>query len=380
MSHIDELVTELCPSGVTFMPLRNVARLRNGRDYKSFGAGDVPVYGTGGVMTYIDTYVYDRPSVLIPRKGSLDKLYYVDRPFWTVDTIFYTEVFDHLLPKFLYYHLSTQHLEDLNQAGGVPTLTQAVLNELRVPVPPLEVQREIVRILDTYTELEAELLTELEARQRQFGHFAERLLVSRDDVSRVNLGAVATIVRGASPRPIQSFITRQPDGIPWIKIGDAPAGGKFITATQQLVSPAGAQKSRRVQPGDFLLSNSMSFGRPYISKIEGCIHDGWLAISGFNKAFLPDYLYYLLRSASVQAEFKRRAGAGTVKNLNADIVKSVRVPLPPLSRQREVVELLDSFDTLVNDLSVGLPAELAARRKQYEHYRDRLLTFEEAPS
>ena len=122
----------------------------------------------------------------------------------------------------------------------------------------------------------------------------------------------------------------------------------------------------------------MSFGRPYISKIEGCIHDGWLAISGFRDSFLPDYLYYLLRSAPIQAEFARRAGAGTVRNLNADIVKSVVVPVPPIDTQARVVELLDKFDALVNDLSVGLPAELSARRRQYEYYRDRLLTFEEA--
>lgn len=127
-----------------------------------------------------------------------------------------------------------------------------------------------------------------------------------------------------------------------------------------------------------MLSNSMSFGRPYISKIEGYIHDGWLAISQFEDSFVSDYLYYLLRSSPVQEEFARRAGAGTVKNLNAEIVRSVEIPLPSKETQERVVELLDKFDALVNDLSVGLPAELAARRKQHEYFRDKLLTFEEA--
>ncbi len=122
----------------------------------------------------------------------------------------------------------------------------------------------------------------------------------------------------------------------------------------------------------------MSFGRPYISGIEGCIHDGWLAISEFEGSFLPDHLYHLLRSAPVQAEFARRAGGGTVQNLNADIVKAVTVPVPPLDEQAHIVAILDKFDALVNDLSIGLPAELAARRTQYEYYRDRLLTFKEA--
>jgi type I restriction enzyme S subunit len=123
----------------------------------------------------------------------------------------------------------------------------------------------------------------------------------------------------------------------------------------------------------------MSFGRPYISKIEGCIHDGWLAISGFEESYLSDYLYYLLRSEPVQVEFRRRAGAGTVKNLNAEIVRSIEIPLPPRAAQEKVVALLDKFDALVNDSSVGLPAELNARRKQYEYYRDKLVTFDEAP-
>lgn len=122
----------------------------------------------------------------------------------------------------------------------------------------------------------------------------------------------------------------------------------------------------------------MSFGRPYISKIEGCIHDGWLAICNFNESFVPDFLYHLLRSAPVQAEFARRAGAGTVQNLNADIVKSVLVPVPPLEEQVRIVAILDRFDALVNDISIGLPAEIKARRQQYEHFRDRLLTFREA--
>ncbi len=191
------------------------------------------------------------------------------------------------------------------------------------------------------------------------------------------MGEIANIVRGASPRPIQSFLAKAEDGIPWIKIGDVPTGGKYITSTAERVTSAGAEKSRRVHPGDFVLSNSMSFGRPYISKIEGCIHDGWLAISDFSASFVPDFLYHLLRSAPVQAEFSRRAGAGTVQNLNADIVKSVSVPIPPLEEQARIVAILDKFDALVNDLSSGLPAEIKARRQQYEYYRDRLLTFRE---
>jgi len=192
------------------------------------------------------------------------------------------------------------------------------------------------------------------------------------------LGEIATISRGASPRPIRAFLDRSKRGVPWIKIGDIAAGSKYITETAEHITETGSKKSKKIYPGDFLLSNSMSFGRPYISGIEGCVHDGWLIISDFGTSFMPDFLYHLLRSTQIQTEFARRAGAGTVQNLNADIVKSIVVPVPSLEEQARIVSILDQFDALVNDISTGLPAEIAARRQQYEYYRNRLLTFREA--
>lgn len=165
MTRIDELITEHCQDGVEFIRLGSIARIKNGKDHKLLNEGDFPVYGSGGIMRYVDNYAYDKPSVLIPRKGSLGNLFYVDVPFWNVDTIFYTEVDEsRVLPKFLYYFLTTVGLGEMNQAGGVPSQTQSVLNELKIPVPPLEVQREIVKVLDIFTQLEAEL----EARRRQY--------------------------------------------------------------------------------------------------------------------------------------------------------------------------------------------------------------------
>lgn len=385
MSRLDELIAEQCPDGVGFKRLGNIARIKNGKDHKSLGEGEFPVYGSGGVMRYVDTYAYDKPSVLIPRKGSLGNLFYVDDPFWNVDTIFYTEIDDSLIqPKFLYYYLTTVGLGEMNQAGGVPSQTQSVLNELKIPTPPLDVQREIVKMLDTFKRLGAELDAEMESRKKQYSYYRDTLLQFEKHLSAQSLvrwgtlGELTTIVRGASPRPIQSFVTNSESGIPWIKIGDVPTDGKYITKTAQRVTPAGAEKSRRVYPGDFLLSNSMSFGRPYITKIEGCIHDGWLSISSFKDSFLPDFLYHLLRSTPIQQEFYRRAGAGVVQNLNADIVRSVSVPIPTLEEQARISNLLDKFETLLNDPAIGLPAEIKARRQQYEHYRSRLLTFKEA--
>ena len=163
----------------------------------------------------------------------------------------------------------------------------------------------------------------------------------------------------------------------WIKIGDTENGGKYITHTGQKIKPSGVAKSRFVKKGDFVLSNSMSFGRPYILKIDGCIHDGWLAISDFDQTYHSDYLYHLLSSNLISRMMEQKASNGTVKNLNAEIVKSLILPAPSLVDQRRVAILLDKFDILTNDISEGLPAELNARRTQYEYYRNKLLSFKE---
>ena len=201
-----------------------------------------------------------------------------------------------------------------------------------------------------------------------------------DGVKRVKLGDVVQVVRGASPRPISNFITDDRNGINWIKIGDVDTGVKYITHTAEKITTQGAEKSRLLKKGDFILSNSMSFGRPYILAIDGCIHDGWIAMSGFESNYNPDFLYHLLSSSGIQQYWRQSVPIGTIQNLNSEIVRSTPIPLPSLEEQARIVGILDRFDVLTNDLTQGLPAEIAARRKQYEYYRDKLLTFEEAIS
>lgn len=164
--------------------------------------------------------------------------------------------------------------------------------------------------------------------------------------SAFTLGEIFDIARGASPRPIDAFITDDAAGINWISIGDASAGSKYITQTKRRVTPEGAARSRPVKPGDFLLTNSMSFGRPYIMQTSGCIHDGWLHL----RPKLPDidqgYFYHLLGSGEIYAEFSRLAAGATVKNLNTDLVSSVKVKVPPLADQRRIAAILDEADAL----------------------------------
>lgn len=162
----------------------------------------------------------------------------------------------------------------------------------------------------------------------------------------VKLGEVCTIERGGSPRPIDDFITTDENGINWIKIGDADES-MYITKTAQRIKPEGMKKSRYVKPGDFLLSNSMSFGRPYILKIDGCIHDGWLVLRDENNVFDKKFLYYYLSAPITYKKFKSMAVGGVVNNLNSDMVRKVRVPVPSQEEQHQISDRLDRVSNLI---------------------------------
>ena len=161
------------------------------------------------------------------------------------------------------------------------------------------------------------------------------------------IGDVCTVERGGSPRPIDTFITDSDDGINWIKIGDAD-DSMYITKTEQKIKPEGMKKSRFVEPGDFLLSNSMSFGRPYILKIDGCIHDGWLVLRDNNGAFDKRFLYFYLSSPTTYRRFKSMAVGGVVNNLNSEMVRKVEVPIPPMNEQIEIVNILEKAQAIIS--------------------------------
>ncbi|WP_454173137.1 restriction endonuclease subunit S [Microbacterium maritypicum] len=359
MSRIDELIAQHCPNGVEFKTLGELLRIKNGKDHKPLGDGDIPVYGSGGIMRYVDTAAAEGPSVLIPRKGSLGNIFYVEGPFWVVDTIFRTEIdLSQVEPKFVYHQLLTMKLGEMNQAGGVPSQTQTVLSSLRIPVPPLEVQREIVRVLDQFTQLEAELEAELEARRRQYEHYRVVLLNSSDDggVRDVSLGEIIRLNFGAR-------ITKK-DNAGTIYPVYGGGGESFRTDAFN-------------REDEWVISR-FAMSANCVRRVTGKF---WMLDSGFtfdvtDATVDKDFVGQLL--LSMQPTIFATSTQSAQKNIDVDGFKRLRVQIPSLDTQRRVASALANFDGIVNDLSSGLPAELAARRKQYEYYRDKLLTFEEA--
>jgi len=178
-------------------------------------------------------------------------------------------------------------------------------------------------------------------------------------------GDMVNIYRGGSPRPIENFITTNPNGLNWIKIGDVRPKDKYIVQTSEKIIPEGLSSTREVHIGDFILSNSMSFGRPYILKINGCIHDGWLAITNYENTFDKDYLYYLLGSDSVYKQYLSLAAGSGVLNLNKKLVAAVELDIPDIKEQQAIAAILSDMDAEIT--------ELEAKRDKYAAIRQGMM-------
>ena len=168
-----------------------------------------------------------------------------------------------------------------------------------------------------------------------------------EDWEQRKLGEVVVIERGGSPRPIEKYVTESNDGLNWIKIGDAPVQGRYITKTNEKIKESGLSKTRQVFPGDLILSNSMSFGKPYIMGIEGCIHDGWLVIKNKNNVFDLKFLCHMLSTEYLFNQYKMFAAGSTVNNLNKELVGNASVRFPKMLEQRKIGQYLEFLDHLI---------------------------------
>lgn len=359
MSRIDDLIAEYCPDGVEYKRLGDVCKIKNGKDYKHLSAGDIPVYGSGGVMDVrVDTSVYNRPTVLLPRKGSIANVFYVDGPFWNVDTIFYTVIDEEqVIPRHLYHVMMNAHIENYSTGSAArPSLTQSALNKIEIPVPPLPVQEEIVRILDSFSSLEAEL----EARRKQYAYYRDQLIRDCPSIRWIPLSEISENcdksrkpikkekrIAGKTPYYGASGVVDYVDGF--------THEGDYL-----LLSEDGANLLARSMPIAYQIS-----GRNWINN-----HAHVLRIENAN---LRQLVEMYLNSISLEPYITK----GAQPKLTKQRMETIAVPVPSEDYLSRIVEMLTKFYALTTSLTDGLPAEIEARRKQYEYYRDRLLSFDE---
>lgn len=387
--------------------LGEVIKLKNGRDWKTLNEGDIPVYGSGGPMNIgVNKFSYDKETVLIPRKGSIDNIFYLNEPFWNVDTIYYTEVNKKLLNvKYFYYFIKNIDLISLSINPTRPSLTQEIINNIKITLPPIEIQAKIAEILDKFqalTQYVSGLLPEeIEKREKQYEYYREKLLtfdtkctsgggyhlLSKDYISLLTQAGALVGVKVFEIEYVllKDISVYSSDKIDVTELNEENYVGVDNLLKDKLgkVNSNNLPKTGNVNlfnEGDILLGNI----RPYLRKIwladiNGGASPDVLVISlkdNEKKKVLAKYLYQVLSSEDFfDYDIKFSRGAKMPRG-NKSKIMDYKILIPPLPIQEYIVSILDKFEALSQSTTEGLRREIELREKQYEYYREKLLTFE----
>jgi len=399
MSRIDDLIAELCPDGVENKTIGSVCRLFAGGDVPKDRLSNektanysIPIYSNGigdnALYGWTDNSKIDAPCVTVSARGTIGYCTLREEPFFPVVRLICAIPTDLLNVRFLKYAMELLHFQV--PTSGIPQLTVPMLAKYKLPIPPLSVQQEIVRILDTFTtlevELEAELGEELEARKKQYEYYKDGLFTFGDDVRWQTLESVIISLKtGLNPR--QNFRLNTDDATNYY-VTVRELTGKTIRVsekTDKVNDDALRLINNRsnLEVNDVLFSGTGTVGRTALVQDvpdNWNIKEGVYVIKPDTSRVLPLYLLYLLGSNVTRERYKSKIVGSPVISLPMGELKKLLIPIPPLAAQERIVAILGRFDALVNDLTQALPAEIKARRKQYEYYRDNLLTFKEKVS
>ena len=406
MSRLYDLIQQLCPNGVPYKTLGEVCIMERGSAItrKTSDDGAIPVIAGGQRPAYYCAKANRfKPCVTVAGSGAYAGFVaYWETPIFVSDA-FSVMGGEQCSTKYIYHVLKNmqERIYATKKGGGVPHVHISSISHFRIPVPPMAVQEEIVRILDTFTALEAELEAELEARKKQYAYWRERLLTFDDEAAKipcglrqtdrqtdrfvwrprpaqwVTLGEIATVTRGGNLQ--KKDLCEM--GVPCIHYGQIYTRyGTFAERTLSCVSPEVARRQRMAQTGDIV----MAVTSENVEDVCKCV--AWLgkepvAISGHTAIIHhgqnAKFLAYYFQTQQFFDQKRRLAHGTKVMEVSPDALKRVRIPLPSLAEQGRIVGILDKFEALCGDLQSGLPGEIALRRKQFAYYRERLLDFKE---
>jgi len=392
MNKIQRLLQEHCPNGVEWKTLGEVARLEKGKQLNKTALleeGAYPAYNGGVSFSgFTNTYNYKENTIIISQGGaSAGFVNFVTTKFYANAHCYVILPNTELVENRFVYHLlkSSQEILMSRQLGaGIPALRTSEILGIPIPLPPLPIQEEIVRILDKFTTLEAELEAELEARKKQYEYYKDNLLTFGDEVEWKALGEVGAFVRGSGLQKIDLTTS----GIPAIHYGQIYTYyGVSVEQTISFVTPKTANGLKKVDYGDVIITNTSEnledVGKAvFYSVKEQGVTGGHATIFKPSKEIIGKYLVYYTQTAEFSNQKRKYAKGTKVIDVSANDLAKITVPIPypndtkkSLEEQARIVAILDRFDTLVNSISEGLPKEIALRRKQYEYYREQLLSF-----
>lgn len=369
---------------VEWKQLGEVAEIKTGKLNANAAEKDgvYPFFTCNEEPYRINSYAFDMEAILISGNGSqVGHVNYYKGKFNAYQRTYVLGNLDKNINIFyLYYYFKCylrEYITQNSRKGSVPYITLPMLEDFQIPIPPLSVQQEIVRILDKFTALQAELEAELEMRKKQYTYYREKLLTPKDNWQMKTLGEVGQFVRG-SGLPKSDFTE---SGVPAIHYGQIYTYyGVYTEKTISFVSEATAEKLKKVNYGDVVITNTSEnledVGKAvvYLGK-EQAVTGGHASIFKPSKDILGKYFAYFTQTNNFSEQKRKYAKGIKVIDVSAKDLTKIKIPLPPLEEQERIVKILDKFDTLVNSISEGLPKEIELRRKQYEYYREQLLSF-----
>ena len=385
MSKIFDLINELCPEGVEFRELGEIADIVRGQRVTKAelqNDGKYPVV-SGGIkpLGFLNKFNREANTITVAQYGTAGYINFIEEKFWANDVCYCIFPKKEISNKFLLYCLmKNQEFIYSLRTNAIPAhLPQKLLSEIKLPVPPMEVQREIVRILDSFTLLTAELT----ARKKQY-EFYRDFLLSFDELDKNGggcelkmLGEICELIRGNGLQK-KDFVE---SGVPAIHYGQIYTYyGTFASKTKSFVSVDTARNLKKVNFGDVVITNTsenlQDVGKAvvYLGK-EQAVTGGHATILKPKNTFLGKFFVYLSQTAYFYNEKVKYAKGTKVIDVSASDMSKILIPVPSLQTQQKVVDILDKFDTLVNSITEGLPREIELRRKQYEYYRELLLNF-----
>ncbi|GAA9672203.1 hypothetical protein HpVH120_05140 [Helicobacter pylori] len=421
MNRIEKLLQTLAPKGVEFRKLGEVCEILDNRRIpiakNKRNPGIYPYYGANGIQDYIDSYIFDGDFVLVGEDGSVINkdntpvVNWASGKIWVNNHAHVLQTKNELKLKFLYFYLQTIDVSYC-VAGTPPKINQENLKKITIPIPPLEVQQEIVKILDAFTELNTELNTELKARKKQYQYY-QNMLLDFNDINSNHKDAKERLAQKTYPKRLKSLLqTLAPKGVEFRKLGDIgefysglvrkskksfSQGNKFyvpyvnVFNNPQLdlnalesVQIGDKEKQNTIQLGDVLFTGSSenledcAMSCVVTQKIEKDIYlnSFCFGFRFFDKnLFNSSFLKHFLRDYNFRKNISKVANGVTRFNVSKQLLSKITIPIPPLEIQQEIVKILDQFSILTTDLLAGIPAEIKARKKQYEYYREKLLTF-----
>lgn len=377
MDKLEELVQAHCPQGAKYVLLESVCQISKGIQFNKSDMNDSGTYPVinGGITAsgYIEQYNQEENTITISQGGaSAGYVNWIETKFWAGAHCYVLKPSDKVLNRYLFHFVKSkeQKLQECQYGAGIPALAKSTVASLQIPLPPLPVQQEIVRILDSFTELTAELT----ARRKQYEHYRDELLTFGDDVPRKTVQDVCKkIFSGGTPSTKHSEYYG--GSIPWLRTQEVDWCD--ITDTGIKITKDGLKKSSaKWIPKNCVIvaMYGATAAKVAVNKIALTTNQACCNLEIDEAVALYRYVFYWLSNEYTRL---KSLGQGSQSNISGEIVKNYPIPVPSIEQQRCIVHTLDRFDAICNDLTSGLPAEIAARQKQYEYYRDKLLTFKE---